>query len=143
MKLYHALLIFFFFSCSTKKEMYQVECNSLNNEGYVELKISNLLNPNEYQIEQASIDAIKAVLYTGYSSVKCQSQKPMLNSIDEKENFKKIESSFFSKKGVWKNFIRNTNNSKSEIGFFVMVNKEELRKYLESKGVIKKLTNGF
>lgn len=143
MKLYHALLIFFFFSCSTKKEMYQVECNSLNNEGYVELKISNLLNPNEYQIEQASIDAIKAVLYTGYSSVKCQSQKPMLNSIDEKENFKKIESSFFSKKGVWKNFIRNTNNSKSEIGFFVMVNKEELRKYLENKGVIKKLTKGF
>jgi hypothetical protein len=143
MKIYCALLSCLFLACSVKKEMYQVECYSLNNEGYVELKVSNLINPTDYQIEQASIDAIKAVLITGYSSVKCQTQKPILNTIEEKDNFKKIESSFFSKKGAWKNFIRNTNNSQTDNGFFIMINKEQLRLYLEDKAVIKKLTNGF
>lgn len=143
MKIYYLLMSCFFFSCSAKKEMYQIECNSLNNEGYVQLRISNLINPTDYQIEQASIDAIKAVLFTGYSSVKCQTQKPILNTPEEKENFNKIQSSFFSKKGAWKNFIRNTNNSQTDNGFFIMINKEHLRIYLEDKAVIKKLTNGF
>ena len=98
MKNYYVMLVCFFLACSAKKELYQVECFSLTNDGYVELKVSNLINPTEYQIEQASIDAIKAILFTGYSSTKCQTQTPLLNSIEAKDNFKKIQSSFFSKK---------------------------------------------
>ena len=143
MKIYCALLSCLFLACSAKKEMYQVECYSLNNEGYVELKVSNLINPTDYQIEQASIDAIKAVLITGYSSVKCQTQKPILNTPEEKENFNKIQSSFFSKKGIWKTFVRNSNGNSIDNGFLIMIKKEELRIYLENKKIIKKLNNGF
>ena len=143
MKIYCALLSCLFLACSAKKEMYQVECYSLNNEGYVELKVSNLINPTDYQIEQASIDAIKAVLITGYSSVKCQTQKPILNTPEEKENFNKIQSSFFSKKGIWKTFVRNSNGNSIDNGFLIMINKEELRIYLENNKIIKKLNNGF
>jgi hypothetical protein len=143
MKIYYVLISCLFFACSAKKEMYKVECYSLNNEGYVELKVSNLINPTDYQIEQASIDAIKAVLITGYSSVKCQTQKPILNTPEEKENFSKIQSSFFSKKGIWKTFVRNSNGNSIDNGFLIMINKEELRIYLENNKIIKKLNNGF
>jgi hypothetical protein len=143
MKNYYVMLVCFFLACSAKKEMYQVECFSLTNDGYVELKVSNLINPTEYQIEQASIDAIKAILFTGYSSTKCQTQTPLLNSIEAKDNFKKIQSSFFSKKGPWKNFVRNSSGKNIENGFLIMISKEQLRKYLEDTKIIKKLTNGF
>ena len=143
MKNYYVMLVCFFLACSAKKELYQVECFSLTNDGYVELKVSNLINPTEYQIEQASIDAIKAILFTGYSSTKCQTQTPLLNSIEAKDNFKKIQSSFFSKKGPWKNFVRNSSGKNIENGFLIMISKEQLRKYLEDTKIIKKLTNGF
>ena len=143
MKNFYVMLVCFFLACSAKKELYQVECFSLTNDGYVELKVSNLINPTEYQIEQASIDAIKAILFTGYSSTKCQTQTPLLNSIEAKDNFKKIQSSFFSKKGPWKNFVRNSSGKNIENGFLIMISKEQLRKYLEDTKIIKKLTNGF
>ena len=143
MKNYYVMLVCFFLACSAKKELYQVECFSLTNDGYVELKVSNLINPTEYQIEQASIDAIKAILFTGYSSTKCQTQTPLLNSIEAKDNFKRIQSSFFSKKGPWKNFVRNSSGKNIENGFLIMISKEQLRKYLEDTKIIKKLTNGF
>ena len=143
MKNYYVMLVCFFLACSAKKELYQVECFSLTNDGYVELKVSNLINPTEYQIEQASIDAIKAILFTGYSSTKCQTQTPLLNSTEAKDNFKKIQSSFFSKKGPWKNFVRNSSGKNIENGLLIMISKEQLRKYLEDTKIIKKLTNGF
>jgi hypothetical protein len=140
---YYVIMMCFLLACSAKKELYQVECFSLTNDGYVELKVSNLINPTEYQIEIASIDAIKAILFTGYSSTKCQTQTPLLNSIEAKDNFKKIQSSFFSKKGPWKNFVRNSSGKNTENGFLIMISKEQLRKYLEDTKIIKKLTNGF
>lgn len=143
MKNYLLLIFYLSVACSAKKELYQVECFSLTNDGYVELKVSNLINPTEYQIEQASIDAIKAILFTGFSSTKCQTQTPLLNSIEAKDNFKKIQSSFFSKKGLWKNFIRNSSGKNIENGFLIMISKEQLRKYLEDTKIIKKLNNGF
>lgn len=141
---YFALLfLLLFVDCSTKKELYQINCISIENEGYVKLKITNLIKPLEYQIESASKDAIKSILYSGYTSTQCQTQKPILKQSVEIENFKKIESSFFSKNGVWKTFVRNASNEQNTTGFEVMVNKDQLRKYLEEKKVIKSLNNGF
>jgi hypothetical protein len=104
-----ALVLLCFVNCSTKKELYQINCVSIENEGYVKLKITNLINPLEYQIE----------------------------------NFKKIESNFFSNKGIWKTFIRNATNEQNTTGFEIMINKDQLRKYLEEKQIIKSLNNGF
>ena len=141
---YLTVLIFLLFiNCSTKKELYQIDCVSLENEGYVKLKIANLIKPLEYQIESASKDAIKAILYSGYTSIQCQTQKPILKQSADIENFKKIESNFFSKNGVWKTFVRNTPNEQNATGFTIMVNKDQLRKYLEEKQIIKSLNNGF
>lgn len=130
-------------SCKSQKEFYNIECVSIENEGYVKLKIKNLIKPLEYQIESASKDAIKAVLYSGYTSTQCQTQKPILKQSADIENFKKIESNFFSKNGAWKTFVRNASNEQNTTGFEVMIGKDQLRKYLEEKEVIKSLNNGF
>ena len=137
------LVMLCFINCSSKKELYQINCVSIENEGYVKLKITNLIKPLEYQIESASKDAIKAILYSGYTSTQCQTQKPILKQSAEIEKFKKIESNFFSKNGVWKTFVRTASNEQNTIGFEVMVNKDQLRKYLEKKQIIKSLNNGF
>jgi len=137
------LVLLCFVNCSTKKELYQINCVSIENEGYVKLKIRNLIKPLEYQIEYANKDALKAILYSGYTSTQCQTQKPLLRQTTDIENFKKIESNFFSNKGVWKTFVRNSPNEQNTTGFEIMINKDQLRKYLEEKQIIKSLNNGF
>lgn len=137
------LILLLFVNCTAKKELYQINCVSIENEGYVKLKITNLIKPLEYQIESASKDAIKAILYSGYTSTQCQTQKPILRQPTDIENFKKIQSNFFSKNGVWKTFVRTASNEQNTSGFEVMVSKDQLRKYLEEKQIIKSLINGF
>jgi ribosomal protein S20 len=107
-------------SCKSQKEIYNIECVSIENEGYVKLKIKNLIKPIEYQIESANKDAIKAILYSGYTSTQCQTQKPILKQSADIENFKKIESNFFSKNGVWKTFVRNASNQQNTTDFEVI-----------------------
>lgn len=137
-------------SCASKKEFYNIECVSIENEGYVKLKMGNYVKPTEFNIESASKDAIKAVLYSGYSSTNCQTQKPILKESTDIENFKKIEGNFFSTDGKWKFFVRNSldiNNIKTDKTenkeFVIMVNKDQLRKYLEEQKIIKSLNTGF
>ncbi len=144
------LLLFFILSCKAQKELYNIECISIENEGYVKLKLLNYVKPTKFKIEVASKDAIKALLYSGYSSTNCPTQKPLLKETTDIDNFKKIEKNFFSKNGKWKTFIRNSldvDNIKTEKitikEFEVMVNKDQLRKYLEEQKIIKSLNTGF
>ena len=137
-------------SCGAKKELYNIECISIENQGYVKLNVLDYNNPKKLNIENASKNAIKAVLYSGYSSTNCQTQKPILKESSEIDNFKKIESNFFSVNGKWKTFVRNsldTNNIKTDKRenkeFVIMVNKDQLRKYLEEQKIIKSLNTGF
>jgi hypothetical protein len=137
-------------SGNAQKELYSIECISVENEGYVKLKLLNYAKPTKFKIEEASKDAIRALLYSGYSSSKCPIQKPLLKETVDIDNFKKIEKDFFSKNGKWKTFVRNSldiDNVKTEKvtikEFEVMVNKELLRKYLEEQKIIKSLNTGF
>lgn len=147
------LFLFIFFvilSCKAQKEFYSLECISMENEGFTKLKMLNYVNPTKFNIEAASKYAIKAILYVGYSSTNCPTQKPLLKDNLDIYNFKKIEKKFFSKNGKWKTFIRNSsdiNNLKTEKRtikeFEVLVNKELLRKFLEEQKIIKSLNTGF
>ena len=144
------IFLSFLTSCKAQKELYNIECVSIENEGYVKLKLLNYVKPTKFKVEDASKDAIKAILYSGYSSTKCPTQKPLLKETTDIDNFKKIEKDFFSKNGKWKTFIRNSldvDNIKTEKTtikeFVIMVNKDLLRKYLEEQKIIKSLNTGF
>lgn len=144
------IILFLILSCKAKKELYNIECISIENEGYVKLKLLNYKNPTEFDLESASKNAIKAVLYSGYSSTNCQTQKSILKETTDIDNFKKIENNFFSANGKWKTFVRNSLDSSNiktdkteNKEFVIMVNKDQLRKYLEEQKIIKSLNTGF
>lgn len=144
------LIILTIGSCSITKNFYNLNCISIDNEGYVQLKINSQSKLSKNKIESASKDAIYTILYSGYTSKECQTQKPILKEFSEIDNFKNIESNFFSAKGKWKVFVRNsldTNNIKTDKTknkeFVIMVNKDQLRKYLEEQKIIKSLNIGF
>jgi hypothetical protein len=132
---------------------YQTECVTTNIDGYVTINIWDKKEGPKYKFEQASKDAVEAILFSGISgSNDCQTQAPLLLTTKDKANFKTIEKSFFSKKGPWKLFTRTAtssttlpanlrpNNSKV---YQICISKTELRKYLEQQKIIQTLNNGF
>jgi hypothetical protein len=132
---------------------YQLECVSLDNEGYVVVKIWDYKRGKVYKLEQASKDAIHAILYAGLAgSNGCISQPPLLSKSEWISNFKRVEKRFFSKKGIWIKFTRSSpvesSNSinpahKNIKTYQVTIAKGELRKHLEEQNIINSLSNGF
>ena len=141
------------FSFSYSKSSYQTECVTLETDGYVTIKIWNTKTGASYKAEQARKDAVHAILYAGISGGNgCSTQPPILNKSEEQDNFKKIEKSFFSKKGKWYMFTRSSatiSTLPANLGiqnwkvYQVSISKNELRKFLEEQKIIKSLTNGF
>jgi hypothetical protein len=135
------------------KIAYQTECFSVESDGYVIVKIWDTKKGEKYNLEQARKDAIHAILFSGISAGKgCSTQPPILNKTEEQENFKKIEKSFFAKKGKWSMFTGSSSTETTlpeNLGvnnwkvYQVSISKNELRKFLEEQNIIKSLNNGF
>ena len=146
-------LLLFISSCSTKKIAIQTECFSLQTSGYVTVSIWNPSKGSSYKLSDARKDAVRTILYSGFSgSANCQTQPKILKSINEEENFRKIESAFFSKRGDWSKFTRSsTLNAPSQKSienpdwkvYTIEIAKQDLRLYLEKREVVKSLSNGF
>jgi len=144
---------FVFFSFKSSNVNYQIECVSIDTDGYIIIKIWDTKKGINYKLQQARKDAIHSLLFSGISGINgCATQPPILNKIEEQDNFKSIEKSFFSSNGQWAKF---TTSSATEttlplsLGdknwkvFEVKVSKNELRKYLVDLKIIKSLNNGF
>jgi len=114
----------------------------IKTQGYINLEIHN--NHKKYSFLDASKNAIYKILHSGVSSEVCKTQPPLLESVEEKENFTRIKKSFFSNKGVWLNFIQNnkTDNENQNI-YHISIAKDNLRIYLEEKNIIKKIHDGY
>jgi hypothetical protein len=158
MKFYKITLILFllsFLNLSFKitKINYQIECVSLETDGYVTIKIWNTKAGKSYKTDAALLDAVHSVLYAGIAGKNgCTTQKALLNSSSEIEQFKKIEKNFFSKNGKWKDFTRSSAIESTlpiNIGdknwkvYQVSVSKNALRNYLEENKIIKSLNTNF
>ncbi len=141
------------FSFTNKNKNYQTECVSIQNDGYVTIKIWDIKLGPKYLPEQAMKDAIHAILFSGIASNnECIGQAPLLTQTEQQEKFKDIEKSFFSKNGKWSLFTRSSatettlpknlgvNNWKV---YQLSISKNELRKFLEEQKIIKLLNTGF
>lgn len=132
---------------------YKTQCVTVQNDGYITIKIWNTSCGRKYSDISARKDAIHAILYSGFSeSNGCQTQHPILNSKEIIEKFKKIEQEFFSKNGKWNIYIRSSSIDQAlpitlkqyNLKVYeVSISKNELRKYLEELKIIKSLNNGF
>lgn len=151
--LFALLLLVFLSSFSAINQTCQTECVTLENDGYITIKIWDTKKGFRYNTEQARKDAVNAILYSGVSgSAVCNTQPPILNKPEEQAKFKKIEKAFFSKNGKWSIFTRSSttettlpaNLSKYNWKVYqVSISKNELRKYLEDQKIINSLNNGF
>lgn len=141
------------FSIEGKSQEYQTECVTMNTDGFVTIKIWNTKKGARYKAEQARMDAIHSILFSGVSGRNgCNTQPPIINKLEEQNNFKTIEKSFFAKKGLWSKFTGSSTTESTlpaDLGtiklkvFQVTISKNELRKYLEGQKIIKLLSNGF
>lgn len=132
---------------------YQTQCVSVQNDGYITIKIWNTKCGRSYKDISARKDAIHAILYSGIAEGNgCLTQYPVLNTKEEMDRFKKIEDEFFSKKGKWQIFIRSSTLENAQPitmkhnkwrAYEVSVSKNELRKYLEEQKIVESLNNGF
>lgn len=132
---------------------YQVECVSIETDGYITIKIWDTKKGAKYKPKQARKDALHAILYSGIAGgASCSTQPPILNKAEEQENFQSIEKCFFAKGGKWSSYSRSAVTETSLPAYLgvknwkvyqVSISKNELRKYLEEKKIITSLNNGF
>lgn len=129
---------------SFKPSKFDVRCTGIEGNGVIQLMmVNNQLGP-KYKTELAKRDAVFAVLYSGADG--CGRVNPLLNNSETIEKFKKIEKSFFSKKGQWSKYTR-PSTTPNKVGadgqHLITVDLPLLRRDLENLKIIKSLTDGF
>jgi hypothetical protein len=117
----------------------------------ISLKIWDTKQGSKYKFDQAQRDALNAVLFTNIINDDINIP-PLLTNSEEKEKFKPIEDSFFSKKGDWSLFTKNSTAEESlptSIStlnwkcYQIKVSRASLKKYLEDKNIKSTLLKGF
>ncbi len=111
--------------------------------------ISKKNNPNDHVIKSA---AIHGVLFKGFSSKEHrQMQKPLAGNAANEAQHIDFYKDFFSQSGNASNFASIVDGSRKviksgkeyRVTVTVSVNKDELRSYLESLGILNGLNSGF
>jgi hypothetical protein len=147
------LIILISYSFQGRPRNYQIECVSLESEGYITIKIWTPQKGSNYKVHEAKMDAIHAILFSGVTGgPKCPPLIPILDTPQEKEKFKAIENEFFAKKGEWQNFANHTITettvpdrlvNKKWNGYQISIAKTNLNQYLINHNIIKSLSDGF
>lgn len=96
--------------------------------------------------------AVHGVLFKGIPAYKRTSEKkPLIMDPEAKDTYHDFFQTFFTDGGDYQNFAQFTSGTpeiiqvgkENKIGMVVLVQKDELRKYLEDSGIIKALNYGF
>lgn len=158
------LLIVVFFSflstslCAQNVEQnidrrYDVICEGNGVEGTYLVRVWVYANKQNLKPEQIRKYAIHGVIFKGITgSSKCNGQKPLAKSLSVEEENEKYFDEFFEKKNAYLNFATivegtfervKVTKRQYKIGAVVSVSKDQLRKQLETDGVIRGLSTGF
>ena len=129
----------------------QVECGGKISDGYYRINVFNIKRGIKYKFKNAAKDAVHAFLFRGWpSALNCLEHKPLINTPDEKKLFDEKCAGFFSKE-----FLLYVNSAsehpvtvqqKGSVQckvYTLNIAGDNLRKFLEEKGVIRKLNTGF
>jgi hypothetical protein len=140
----------------TEEWRYEVECVSTGAAGTYLIKVWSYSKKPNVAMEQAKKNAVHGVIFKGFSGAGAGcTQKPLASSPsveDEKADFFK---EFFADGGKYMKFVSVTNDGaiqagdvvkigkEYKVGVVVSVLKDNLRKDLETAGVIKALGGGI
>ena len=129
-------------------------------QGFTLIKVYTYSKSKDVATKQAGKNAVHAILFKGTAdynngSVRIVGQKPLVSDITAYDQNKTFFEKFFADGGDYQRFVQFVNNGipdvgdavkvgkEYKVGLKVLVNKAELRKYLEEAGIIKKLGSGF
>lgn len=130
---------------------YEIESAGVGSDGTYALKVWSYSRTPEISLEIPKKNAVHAVIFKGIPAGNgATAQPPFItdNSVSPDDPF---FTGFFSGEyarfinSVAKNSVQIIKSGKREykIGYAISVSKDELRKYLESQGIIKALSEGF
>lgn len=149
-------VLLFASSCASSNQVsynYEIYCQGVGSQGSNLLKVYSYAGNMDKAALQAKHYAVHGVLFKGFAGGNgCNTQPPMVTP-EEQNTHKAFFDNFF--KGDYERFVYLSNDGsvspkdrvkvggQYKVGVIVSVNKNELRKYLESEGVIKKIGNIF
>jgi len=135
---------------------YEIEVVQEGVSGTYLVKIWSYSKRPNIAIEQAKKNAIHAIIFRGFpASGRIQGKPPLTNNVNLENEKADFFSSFFSEGGKYMKFVTITNDGavaaedimrigkEYKVGVIVSVNVTELRKDLESAGIIRGLSDGF
>lgn len=142
----------------TEHWRYEVQCAGVGTDGTKLVKVWSYSKKPTVAIEQAKKNAVHGMVFKGYagnSSTRCPSAPPLSNNPAIEQEKAEFFSVFFADNGKYMQFVSASNDGaiapedrvkigkEYKIGITVSVMYDQLRKELESAGVIKGLSSGF
>lgn len=141
----------------TREWRYEIEPVTTGVQGTVVVKVwSYSKNPN-IAMEQAKKNAVHGVIFKGIPTKdRVQGKKALVENSAKESEHADFFDSFFGDGGEYMRFVSLTNSGAVEAGDIMKTDKKEykvgvvvtvqyndLRSFLESKGIVRKLSSGF
>lgn len=144
-------------NADTAEWKYEIEQVATGKSGSIVVKVWSTSKKPNVAAEQAKKNAVHGVIFKGVPAVdRTPGKSPLVTDISIMQSNSAFFDKFFADGGEYMRFVTLTNNgmldsgdvikiSKKEykVGVQVTVQHDELRKYLESAGVVRKLGGGF
>ncbi|WP_299834878.1 hypothetical protein [uncultured Tenacibaculum sp.] len=140
----------------TKNWVYDIECEGVGKKGFKLVKVWSYSKKPRFAIDQAMKNAVHGIIFKGYSGGgnSCTAFKALVSNNDEKH--RDFFNKFFSDSGEYRKYVTaaadgniapgdrlKISRKKYKIGVVVNVATDQLRKRLETEGIIKALDAGF
>lgn len=136
---------------------YEIESVSVGLQGSTVVKVWSFSKKTAVAAEQAKKNAIHGVVFKGIPAVeRVPGRRPLVESAAVQAENAAFFQSFFADGGDYARFATLTNNGaigagdvmklpnkEYKVGVVVTLNYDELKKYLQEKGVVKRLDSGF
>lgn len=140
----------------TNKFRYDIEYARPTGDGMCQVKVwsySNTKKANVY-VDQCRKNAVHGIIFKSYSSGDGTgaSQRPLVKDPAVQQQKAEFFAQFFQDAGPYRQFVSAVTDGSQQIvkvgrqykiGVVVTVSKDQLRKYLESQGIIHSLSSGF
>lgn len=141
----------------TENWRYEIEALEIGLQGTCLVKVWSYSSKPDIAASQARKNAVHGVVFKGIPAKdRIPGKKPLVQEADARTKYADFFKSFFADNGDYMRYVTLTNNGAIEggdvmkvgkkeykVGVNVTVNYSELRKVLESQGIVKRLDAGF
>lgn len=138
----------------TDKFRYDLEYARPSGDGMCQVKVWSYSKKSRIAAEQCRKNAVHGIIFKSYSTGDgtTASQRPLVKDPSVQQEKADFFEEFFSDGGPYRQFVSAVTDGSQEIvkvgkqykvGVVVTVSKDQLRKYLESQGIVRSLGSGF